>query len=83
MNKNIAMATLRLFKAFPKAETVDAKNIEAKPIVKEEKIVQKKQNVNTISWFKENYVVIGLILIAILLIINSYFLQKKSPHRSD
>ena len=29
MNKNIAMATLRLFKAFPKAETVDAKNIEA------------------------------------------------------
>ena len=29
MNKNIAMATLRLFKAFPKAETVDTKNIEA------------------------------------------------------
>lgn len=57
-------------KPVEKTKVEATKKIEAKPIVKEEKITPKKQSEKPINWFKENYVVIGLILIAILLIIN-------------
>ena len=65
MNKNIAMATLRLFKAFPKAETVDAKNIEEeakKPANRVENTISNSVENNTI----ENAVSENVVLNAVL-----------------
>lgn len=56
------------------ANKTTTKKVETKPVVKEEiKTVKKepvkKQN-KIISWFEDNYVIVGLAIIAILLIVN-------------
>ena len=47
---------------------VETKKVEVKPEVVKKTV--KKEKINIIDWIKENYMIVGLILLAILLIIN-------------
>lgn len=55
----------------PATKKVAPKKVEVKePVVKEVKKVNNKKKVDIMAWCKENYTIIGLVVLAILLIVN-------------